>query len=296
MKNSKHSLSMMLLVVVTIIWGSGFVATEYALNAGLDPSVIMAIRFMVGSLLVGICFFKTILQSSKRTIVHGVFAGVILFLAFYSQTVGQPMTTVSNTAFITATNVVMIPFILWIITKKAPKSTVFLLCGLSLCGVAILTMNSGEHMQFTSGDLLVLLCAFLYALHIVFLGKYCNRDHPTAITFWQLLTSGLLSTVALLFVRPEISIEQMQAGLLPVLYLGVFSTCICYYLQTYAQQHLPPSQAGVIMSLEGVFGALFSIAFGLEIFSLNMLLGGYIVTACIILMEKINRINATDKV
>ena len=102
-----------MLVLVTLIWGGGFAASEYAIRAGLSASWILLIRFSIGSLFVLACFFRKIRPAPARMILHGIGAGVILFLAFFAQIVGQGKTTVPNAALLTATNVVMVPFIIW---------------------------------------------------------------------------------------------------------------------------------------------------------------------------------------
>ena len=91
--------------------------------------------------------------------------------------------------------------------------------------------------------------------------------------------------MALIVLRPPVSAAQFAAGAWPVAYLGLFSTCLCYALQTRAQQHVTASQAGVVMSMEGVFGTLFSLMLGFETLRLNMALGGALITLSVLLTE-----------
>ncbi len=274
------------LVAVAFIWGSGFIATQLAIDSGLCTEGIMSLRFIIGALAMGIACFKELKQTTKEILKHGIIAGIILFGAFYTQTLGQGLTTVSNAAFITATNVVMIPFILWVITKKRPSTFVFVISIFTMFGILLLTWKSGQGLSFNLGDLVVLLCAFLFALHIVYLGSKCNKFSATLITFWQLLTAGVISTILWVFIGEMPTPTQFNAAILPVIYLGVFSSCLCYFLQTKAQQYVSPSLAGVVLSLEGLFGSFFSVILGMEAFRLNMLLGGLIITASIALMSK----------
>ena len=280
-----HCQSLFILLFVTMIWGGGFIATEYAIKSGLDIAWILALRFLLAAAVLGALFHRKVRASSRSDIVHGVVAGASLFGGFYAQTAGQALTTVSSAAFITATYVVMIPFLMWALTRRRPAAREVLLCLASMGGVLLLTVDFSEGLSFSPGDLLVLLCAVLFALHTAYVGHYCGRDDATNVTFWQLSTAGAASLVALIVLRPPVSAAQFAAGAWPVAYLGLFSTCLCYALQTRAQQHVTASQAGVVMSMEGVFGTLFSLMLGFETLRLNMALGGALITLSVLLTE-----------
>jgi drug/metabolite transporter (DMT)-like permease len=280
-----HRQSVLILLAVTMIWGGGFIATEYALRSGLDTAWILALRFTLAAAVLGVFFRRKVRASTRSDVVHGVIAGASLFGGFYAQTAGQARTSVSSAAFITATSVVMIPFILWAMTGKRPRAREVLLCLFSMGGVLLLTVDFSEGLAFSAGDMLVLLCAALFALHTAFVGHFCVRDDATAVTFWQLLTAGAAAVIVLLIRRPPISAGQIALGAWPVAYLGLLSTCLCYLLQTRAQQHVPAAQAGVVMSMEGVFGTLFSLALGFEALRLTMALGGVLITLSVVLTE-----------
>jgi drug/metabolite transporter (DMT)-like permease len=281
----QHRLSLLSLLFVTMIWGGGFIATEYALRIALDTAWILALRFLLAAAVLGLIFRRKVRASTRSDVVHGVIAGATLFGGFYAQTAGQALTTVSSAAFITSTSVVMIPFLMWAMAKRRPAAREVLLCLTSMGGVLLLTVDFSKGLSFSAGDLLVLLCAVLFALHTAYVGHYCVKDDATAVTFWQLITAGAAALIALALRRPAISASQIIAGAWPVLYLGLFSTCLCYLLQTRAQQHVPASQAGVVMSMEGVFGTLYSLALGFEALRLNIVLGGAMITLSVILSE-----------
>lgn len=277
--------SVLALVLVTVIWGSGFIATEYAIASRMDASLIMALRFLLGAACVGAFCYRQIAKCDKACILHGCIAGVILFGAFYTQTLGQSATTVSNAAFITASNVVMIPLIEWALYKKRPGAKVLLMCLVAMLGILLLTFDFTAGLAFGAGDLLVLLCAFLFAMQIVYVGRTCNDHDPLMITFWQLLAAGVAGTVVFLAIRPEVSMDHIRLGILPVVYLALFSTCVCYALQTWAQKNVPPAPAGVILSMEGLFGTLFSLLLGLEAFRWSIAAGGALIMTAVIVMN-----------
>ncbi len=282
---SLQARSFLFLVLVALIWGSGFIATEYAIRSGMPTEGIMALRFSSAALALGILNRKKLKTSPAPTARRGIVAGLILFSAFYAQTIGQGLTTVSHTAFLTATNVVMIPFFLWFLEKRKPPTRITTLSAVVLFGVGLMSLKPEEGFAVSPGDPVVLLCAALFALHIIYVGKYCLKDDPTLVTFWQLLAAAAVSILLMLLMGKTPRADQLAAGLPPALYLGLFSTCLCYFLQTHAQQHVPPAQAGIALSLEGVFGTLFSILLGLEALRLNVALGGVLITASVIGMQ-----------
>lgn len=281
---TSSTLALLQLVLVAVIWGSGFIATEYAIRSGMPTEAIMAFRFSVAAIILGVFRFRQ-LAGNRGTMKRGLIAGVFLFGAFYAQTIGQGMTKVSHAAFLTATNVVMIPFLLWLLDKKRPPGRLFLLSLLVLIGIGLITLNPSEGFAMGLGDGIILLCAFLFAMHIVYVGRSCREDDPALLTFWQVLFSAVISIVLMLGGNRLPTTEQFASGVWPALYLGVFSTCVCYFLQTHAQRKVPPAQAGIALSLEGVFGTAFSIALGLEALRLFSVLGGLLITGAVIAMS-----------
>ncbi len=285
MEKKRHYLAMGMLLIVTLIWGSGFIATEMAIRSGLSAAWIMMIRFLVGALLISLLFFRRLRPLKRRTLLRGILAGILLFGAFLTQTLGQSRTTVSSSALITATNVVMIPFLLWIVTRKRPALATFLLSLMTMTGVLLLTLQGDFRFRFGTGEALVLACALLFAAHIVWLDLGCSQEPPVQIAVIQLLTAGCLGALMVLLQNEPLPVGPLRQGFLPVLYLGLFSTGVCYFLQTWAQNVVRASEAGIILSCEGMFGTIFSLLLGLEAFRPAMLVGGILITASVMLAE-----------
>jgi len=274
------------LLLVAVIWGSGFIATEYALLNQLPPELIMTARFCVAALVMLLFQWRKLRRMPGRTLVVGVGAGALLCAAFFAQTYGQTHTSVSSSAFLTATNVVMVPFIVWLIQRKRPPLKVYALAAGTLAGIGILTLRPGSGLAIGRGDWMVLLSALLFAAHIAFLGTTARGMDAGLLTLLQMLTSALLSAIALLCLQPALPLAAAQGmAWLPVLYLALFSTCLCFFLQTAAQQRTSAAKAAILLSAEGLFGSVFSVCLGLEPFSPRMAVGGAVILICIILTE-----------
>ena len=276
----------LMLAIVAVIWGTGFIATEYAFDAGMTPALILVLRFGFAALLLGIILWKDLTKISRRVWLRGAGAGVFLFLGFFFQTLGQSMTTVSNSAFLTAVNVVLVPFIVWLLTRHKPKTKIFFTAALTFVGIVILTVDLTGNIAFNIGDVYVLICAVMFASHIAYTGIAVKDANPVHITFIQMVTATVLSTLSIgIFGVGDVTGMNFMEGLPAVIYLGIFSTCICFFLQTSAQKRTTAGKAGIIMSTESFFGSLFSVLLGMEPLTPKIVIGGIIILTAVILTE-----------
>jgi len=274
------------LLLTAIIWGTGFVATQYAFDSGMSTSLILLFRFSFASLTITVFIFKKIKEITKEELKMGLVAGIILFLAFYFQTFGLRFTTPSNNAFITATNVIMVPFITWVVFKKKPKLRFFLLGFTTFIGIVFLSYLPGKGLNFTKGDIYTLFCAFLFALHISYLDIVAKKVDALKLTFLQMTFAALFSLIVFTTIG-QFSIKDVNfsQGILPVLYLGLFSTLLCFFIQTKAQKYTTSTKAAIFLSTESLFGAFFSVILQLESFTINMLIGGVFILFSIFASE-----------
>lgn len=274
------------LLLTAIIWGTGFIGTEMAIELGAKASLITAMRFLIAGIALGVVYFKEISKIDKKTFKCGVIAGVLLFLGFYLQTFGQAQTTVSNSSFITSSSVIMIPFIVWAVTKQKPKTKFFVLAFTSIIGIGILTMNFSDGISFNEGDIYVLISAICFALHISYLGIFTKEINSKQLTFLQMSVTGVLALVYLIvFDKTAVDFEIVKSIFPAVTYLAIFSSCICYYLQTTAQKYTSPSKVGIFLSTEGFFGSLFAVMLGYDDPTIRLILGGTIIIGSVILSE-----------
>ncbi|MBQ7006989.1 MAG: EamA family transporter, partial [Oscillospiraceae bacterium] len=128
--------AIMIMLLVTVIWGGGFPATGLALQFGVTVGIINMVRGAIFTVLVFAVFHRQILTMKKKDIKIGLFAGTANVLAFLLQTIGTQYTTLSNTAFLTTTNVIMIPFMVWVLMKKRPVAKNFVAMGICMVGTA----------------------------------------------------------------------------------------------------------------------------------------------------------------
>jgi drug/metabolite transporter (DMT)-like permease len=273
-----------LLLFVAIIWGSGFIATKVAITNGATPLFIMTIRFLIASILLTVIFIKHIGKISKNDITSGFIVGLFLFLGFAFQTFGLKYTTLSKNAFLTGINVIIVPFICWIIYKKNPPIKSFISAIVCFIGIGLLTLE--PPMGLNIGDLLTIGCALFFALHIVSTGYFIKKINVIKLTILQMYFSFLFSFITFLFTDIKyVNITINTNSILAMLYLGIFSTTIAFLIQTYAQSKVIANKTAIFLSTESVFGTIFSIILFGEVLTTKLILGCIIIFISIIISE-----------
>lgn len=282
----KKQTAILIMLLVTVIWGGGFPATKLALDFGVTVGITNMVRGAIFTLLVFVVFHKHIVKMKLKDIKIGLLAGTANVLAFLLQTIGTQYTTLSNSAFLTTTNVIMIPFMVWVLMKKRPVMKNFAAMGICMVGTAVLAGVFKNGLSFNIGDLYTLACAFFYGLSIVFVAMQPNDSHFSISAFMMGLTHFLGG--ALYFVVAEgahIPSLDWKIAILPVLYLGVLSSFTAQTLQILAQRYVSPNTASLVFMFESVFGSIFSILFGFEIFTVSLFIGGGLIMLSLMISE-----------
>lgn len=285
MTKSKAALTGALLLA-SVIWGAGVIFMQICIDGGLETGLQMFFRFWVGTCCLGILLNKKLRQISTRLVVCSLLCGTLLFFSFFILTLGLESTTPANSAFLSASSVMLVPFISWVMLKIRPEKKVFAGCFLCLLGVAILSLQLKGGLHFTVGDSLSLLSAVFFSLYTCTVAKVSGGLDASLFTFVQLLVTALWSTVTLPLSGADFSVVgQNLPALGAVIFLGVFNTGLCYLIQMVAQKSLPPTRVSLILSSESLFGAVFSVLAGYDPFSIRLVVGGSIMLCAILLVE-----------
>lgn len=272
------------LILVTVIWGGGFVASDIALES-MKPFQIMMVRFLLASVLMGVISrgqrkSEEKLKDRTGAIKAGVLMGVTLFMGFAFQIIGLQYTTPSKNAFLTALNVVIVPFIAFVILKKKIGAKGIIGAVMSVLGVALLSLNGSFTVSL--GDGLTLFCAVGFAFQIFFTSEFVKKYPASVLNTVQMFTAFVLSAISLM-IFGENDFQVTTQGWLSVLYLGVVSTTICYLLQTACQKYIDETKAAIILSMESVFGTIFSILILHEVVTVRMVIGCAVILAAVII-------------
>lgn len=274
------------LLLAAVIWGSGTVFMQVCIDGGIETGLQMFFRFWIGTLCLGALVHKKLRQISRRLLLCGLLCGTLLFFSFFILTFGLEFTTPANSAFLSASSVMLVPFISWVLLKIRPERKVFIGCFLCLLGVAVLSLQLDGGIHFTVGDGLTLLSAVFFSLYTCTVAKISAGLDAPLFTFVQLLITAVWSTITLPISGADFSvIGQNRLSLGAVIFLGLFNTGLCYLIQMVAQKSLPPTRVSLILSSESLFGAVFSVLAGYDPFSIRLVVGGCIMMFSILLVE-----------
>lgn len=257
--NIKNSL---ILLITAAIWGVAFVAQ----SAGMDyvgGFTFNCIRSLIGGIVLIPCVFiirkvkgtDTVKETAcdrKTLIMGGVSCGVLLCVASNFQQFGIKYTTVGKAGFITALYIVLVP-ILGLFLKKKVGRLVWMGVALAVAGLYFLCINEQFSIEF--GDLLVLCCAMVFALHILVIDYFSPKVDCVAMSCIQFFTCGILSAVPMIIFE-EINISDIIECAVPILYAGVMSCGVAYTLQIIGQKNMNPTVASMILSMESVISVL----------------------------------------
>jgi drug/metabolite transporter (DMT)-like permease len=264
-----------------MVWGGGFVVTKNALEV-ITPLYFLSIRFMIAGILMVIIFFPKLRKASWQDIKNSCIVGIFLSLGFITQTFGANLTTPAKSSFITGLNVVLVPFIMILFTKKFPGRKAVITAVVAFVGLSLISVN--EQLAIGAGDFLTFLCAIFYACHIVSIGFYANKTDAIVLATIQVLFAGVVcSLLAVSFEPvPVLSGISIWSG---ILYSALLSTLAAFLIQNLAQRNTPSTHAAIILCLESVFGALASVLFWNESMTLKMVIGCLLIFVAIIINE-----------
>ena len=275
------------LLLVGILWGLGFVFVKIGLNEGVTPFYMLSIRFLIAFTILFMIFKKKLKSINRKDLKNGFIIATFLFLGFVFQTIGAGLTTASNSAFFTAINVIIVPYIFWAIHKHVPNIFSFIAAGLCILGVGILSFDSKMQLnRLNEGDILTIISALFFAFHIAFTGFLSTKSEPIKLNIIQMGFVSIYSLMGLLIFRNNEKIELLRGiSLVSVLYISIFATAICFFLQTYCQRDTTSTRASILLATESLFAPIFAILFLNETLSVRTIIGAGLILFAVIVSE-----------
>lgn len=253
---NKRAKANMILLLVAAIWGFAFVAQR--VGAGyVGAFTFNGVRFMLGGLsLLPLLYMnrghKSIDASPSKTAVAGIVTGSVLFLAASLQQVGLAETTAGKAAFITGLYIVLVP-VFGIFLKHSISINMWIGAAVAITGLYLLSVTGD--FNISNGDLLELVGAIFWALHILVIDHYTKSIDALKLSFVQFMTCSILSLVTA-FTFETVAMSGIIQALIPILYGGICSVGIAYTLQVFGQKYAKPSHAAIVLSMETVFATL----------------------------------------
>jgi D-alanyl-D-alanine carboxypeptidase/drug/metabolite transporter (DMT)-like permease len=279
----KKILGPFMLFLAAMIWGSSFIIMKDAVDF-FTPATLLFVRFSLASIFLSIIFKKQLKNYPRHKILQPLLTGICLFLAYYIQTKGLALTTPSKNAFLTAVYCAMVPFLYWIFYKEKPNTYHFIAAFMSIIGIGFVSLE--KNLSINVGDLLTLVAGLLYAMHILLVKKYSLNTSGEAFTTIQFYSATICAFFFSLLFEDITIIKNIEPyNFIRILYLSLFATALCMLFQTLGQQRVSECRASLILSLESVFGVIFSVIFYKEVLTLKMIIGFILIFSAIVISE-----------
>lgn len=272
------------LVLTTMIWGSSFVVMKNSVDV-VPPTYLLALRFTIAAAALGIVFHRRLKNLCRRSLCCGTILGVFLGLSYLFQTYGLKHTTASKNAFITTLYVIIVPFLHWLLNKKRPGRNSMAAALIAVAGLALLSLQGDLTVSY--GDFLTLICGVCFGMHMVLIDRYTEKNDPVLLTVVQIAVAGIMNWCLAPVLDGNFDFGCLSdPGLFGgIVYLALFSTMLGFLLQNVGQKYLSANTSSILLSMESVFGTVFSVIFLKEELTERMLIGCVLMFLAVILSE-----------
>ena len=283
------------MLIAAAIWGFAFVAQKQA--EAVPAFTLVFARSLLGTVFLFflIMLLDRVLRTGRRLvskkgldftkteIIGGTCCGIVLSLASVLQQAGMNNgTDAGKSAFITALYVVLVPVFGLILKRRAPINA-WISVAIAVVGFYLLCITDSFSLEFS--DALVLLCAVVFAVHILVIDRFSPKCDGVRMSCIQFAVVTVVTLIFSLILESPMKIDTIGSAIWPIVMLGIGSSGIAYTLQIIAQSRISPAVAAIIMSLESVFGLLGGVIVLGETMSTRQYMGCAIVFAAVLLSQ-----------
>ena len=271
----------LLLLLVTLIWGSTFVMVKDAVTT-YPVFRFLSLRFAFATVALLLIGWRRLRTLGWRGLGAGILIGLFLFAGYAFQTAGLQHTSASKAGFITGLYVVIVPVLSATVLRKRPSAPAILGVGLAAIGLALLSIE--PEITIGRGDLLILMCALAFALHIVTVSAFAPHADPIALTIVQVATVTVISGVISLSAEPGWALPSSSTWLAAA-FTGVLATAVAFGIQTAMQRFTTPTHTALIFTAEPVFAAVFGYLLAGDILTASHIAGGVLIIVGMLVSE-----------
>ncbi len=280
-----------LLIIASLIWGCAFVAQNVGMNY-IGPWTFCSARFLIAGISLILIMpllekiqpkshIKNSAQANKELVFSSLICGVALAIGSGIQQMAMVTVPVAKAGFLTTLYVLLVP-VLSLFLGHRIKAKIWVGIVIALVGLYLLSMAAS--LTLGVGEVLLIGCALIFAIHIIVIGHYSVRVDPVKLSCGQFLVSGVITFFpAILIEKPVIS--SVLAAYIPLLYTGIFSSSVAYTLQIFAQKGASPTIAGMLLSLESVFAAIAGYLILHQTLTVRELIGCVLIFVAIVIAQ-----------
>lgn len=267
------------LIGVTAVWGLTFLIVQNTI-ARMQVMDFLAWRFTIASIVMIACRPTCLRKINCLELVRGAGLGAILGLGYIAQTYGLLFASAAVSGFITGMFVVLTPVMSWALLRRKIDRNTWLLVALATVGVALLSLNGWS---VGTGELLTLLCAVFFAVHIVGLGEWSAQYDPYTFSVLQISTVAVISLIAA--APGGISLPPDAGAWWAIGITAILATAAAFLVQTWAQSLVSATRAAITMTMEPVFAGLFAVVFGGTQLTLRTIGGAACILAAMLIIN-----------
>lgn len=283
-----------LLFTVAIFWGSSFVIVKTVTRWATDAVSPLEQNVIAGTLLYLLCRYivaagvfavirpRSWLKARRGDWARGSVLGTLYLTALIVQTIGLQQTSPGVSGFITGMNIAMVPFLYWLFAKRSPGKFQIVGALIATIGLATLSLQSDFSMRW--GDLLTLIGAVLYALHIMATGFFAPKVEASSLAFTQIGFSLLVLAVLTPFVTPLTFNLGWEFWVLTI-WSALTGTIYAFFIQSWGQRYTTSTHAAILLGFESVFAAITGVIFGMDSVTWRLLVGGSLMLAGVFIVE-----------
>ncbi|MGI3785471.1 MAG: DMT family transporter [Janthinobacterium lividum] len=287
-RSRTQSLAFAALLATAAIWGSTFFLIKDLLDR-LGVLDLLALRFAIASVALAVLAAPR-LRIDARVLRRGVLLGLLYGAAQILQTAGLSLTAASVSGFVTGLYVVLTPLLGALLFRSRVGAATWVAAVLAAVGLGVLSLGGlGGGGAVGGGEALTFASAAVYALHILVLSRWSDASRALGLSLVQLVVITLVCTAAALWPDAQghvgLTLPTSSTDWWSLVYLAVVAAALAMVLQTWAQAHVEPSRAAVVMAMEPVWAAVFAVALGGERVTVRMVLGGLAIVAAMYLVE-----------
>jgi drug/metabolite transporter (DMT)-like permease len=270
------------LIFITVIWGSTFTIIAEGLKQ-VSPIFFVALRFWIAVAVVSVLMRGRYHEIRWKTLLQGFLLSVALLGGFILQTLGLRDTSPSNSAFITSLCIPLVPILGFLIYRHKASYRTVLGIVMAALGMMLLLADKSDF-SLKSGNFLTLLCAFLFAFHILFLGVFVQKTDYKLLIFVKMVCGAILCSIMAAVLETPYVIWDASFTFY-ILVLGVLATAAAFWIQGWAQQYSNPTHTALIFSLEPVFATIFAFWILNQGWTVKEWAGGILILAGILISE-----------
>ncbi|MDO4847536.1 MAG: DMT family transporter [Clostridiaceae bacterium] len=277
-------LSKIMLFTATVIWGSSFFILKNTLDE-IPVFFLLCVRFGGAVLIMSLVFIKHFKNFSLRHLWTGAVTGVFLGLAYITQTVGLKYTTPGVNAFLTSTYCILVPFMMWYVSKKAPDKFNFIAAFTVIAGIGLVCIGSGAVEFSFMGEGLTMICGIFFAAEMVAIEHWGVKLDVIIFTIVQFAAAFVCCLVCFFAAGEKVPTSYSASSVWSLAFLTVLCTVVCFLFMNVGIKHTSASYSAIVTCLEAVFGVLFSIVFYHEKVTLQIAIGFAVIFIGVLINE-----------